>query len=111
MEKTIKIGDKEILLKATAMNLLIYQEEFGEDIFRAKGSLLDAMGKDGIEFDKIPSLTLLKMLWTMARTGDKSFPPFSDWVDSLEELPMVELYTENINLFLANMVTKSDIKN
>ena len=111
MEKTIKLGDKEILLKATAMNLLIYQEEFGEDIFKAKGELLDAMGKDGIEFNKIPSLTLLKMLWTMARTGDKSFPPFNEWVDSLEELPMVELYTENINLFLANMVTKSDIKN
>ena len=37
MEKTIKIGDKEILLKATAMNLLIYSEEFGEDLFKAKG--------------------------------------------------------------------------
>ena len=46
MEKTIKIGDKEILLKATAMNLLIYQEEFGEDMFKAKGELLDAFKGD-----------------------------------------------------------------
>lgn len=111
MEKTIKLGDKEILLKATAMNLIIYQEAFGEDMFKAKGELLDAMGKDGIQFEKIPSATLLKMLWTMARTGDKNFPPFKEWVESLEELPVVELYNENINLFLANMVQKSDIKN
>lgn len=111
MEKTIKLGDKEILLKATAMNLIIYQEAFGEDMFKAKGELLDAMGKDGIQFEKIPSVTLLKMLWTMARTGDKNFPPFRDWLESLEELPVVDLYNENINLFLANMVQKSDIKN
>lgn len=111
MEKTIKLGDKEILLKATAMNLLIYQEAFGEDMFRAKGEILKALNGDGIDYSSVNSVLLLRCLWTMARTGDKNFPPFKEWVESLEELPVVELYAENVELFLANMVTKSDIKN
>lgn len=111
MEKTIKIGDKEILLKATAMNLLIYQEEFGEDLFKAKGELLDAFKGDHIEYGKIPSLTLLKLMWCMARTGDPKFPPFADWMASLDEVPIIELYNTNIDLFMSNMMTRSDIKN
>lgn len=111
MEKTIKLGDKEILLKATAMNLLIYQEEFGEDMFKAKGELLDAFKGDHIEYGEIPSLTLLKLMWTMAKTGDPKFLPFADWMASLDEVPIIELYNTNIDLFMSNMMTRSDIKN
>lgn len=111
MEKTIKLGDKEILLKATAMNLLIYEEQFGEDMFKAKAELLGAVGKEGIMLDRIPSVTILKMIWTMARTGDPEIPSFREWIASLDELPMVELYNDCLSLFLANMTTKSDIKN
>lgn len=111
MEKTIKLGDKEVLLKATAMNLIIYQETFGEDIFKAKGQLLDAFNGSEMNFGKIPSVLLLKLMWTMARTGDKDFPPFEEWVESLDEIPVVELYQKNIDLFMSNMMTRSDIKN
>lgn len=111
MEKVIKIGDQEITLKANALNLLIYQEEFGEDMFKAKGELLKTFGSDGIRYDEISSVTLLRLIWTMARTYDEKFPPFREWVGSLDEIPVVALYNDNVNLFLTNMLPKSDIKN
>lgn len=111
MEKKITLGGKEILLKATAMNLLIYQAEFGEDMFKAKGELLKAFSSEGIDYSSINSLQLLRMIWTFAKTGDKNFPPFREWMESLDEVPVVDLYNDNIDLFLSNMITKSDIKN
>lgn len=111
MEKIVKLGGKEILLKATAMNLLIYQEQFGEDMFHAKGELIDVFGQKEIKYKDIPSVTVMKLFWTMAKTGNPDFPPFREWVESLDEFPVVELYNDNIELFLANMMTRSDIKN
>ena len=111
MEKIIKIGDNEIKLKATAMNLLIYQEEFGEDMFNAKGLILDAFTNNEITFKDIPSLLMLKILWTMARTADPKFPSFKVWMESLDEVPMIDIYRENIDMFMSNMMTRSDIKN
>lgn len=111
MEKTIDLGGKKTTLRANAMNLIVYQEAFGEDMFEAKDKLLKAFGNGGMVVGAIPSVTVLRMLWTMARCYDKDIPPFNDWIEGLDEIPIVDIYNENLDLFLSNMLSNTDIKN
>lgn len=41
MEKIIYIGNKEVKLKANAMQALIFRKEFGRDIMEVQGSLMN----------------------------------------------------------------------
>ena len=45
MEKVIKIGDKDVRLKANAMQAIIYRREFGRDIMEVQGSIMKMMSR------------------------------------------------------------------
>lgn len=109
MERTVTINGKPVKLKASAMNLLIYQSEFNEDIFKAKAEFLKATDGDRVDLTKVNAVALAKMVWTLAKTADNTLPDFNTWLESLDELPVVELYTTNYELFLTNMFEQSDI--
>lgn len=109
MEKTVNINGKPTRLKACAMNLLIYQSAFKEDIFKAKSEFLKALDGNAFDLSKVNSVALAKMVWTLAKTADNTLPDFNTWMAELEELPVVELYTENSELFYSNMFEQSDI--
>ena len=91
MEKTVTINGKPTRLKACAMNLLIYQSEFKEDIFKAKSEFLKALDGNAFDLSKVNSVALAKMVWTLAKTADNTLPDFNTWMAELEELPVVEL--------------------
>lgn len=107
MEKIIEIGDKKILLKACAKNLLVYNAQFGEDFFSAAGSLVHA-GMDGtVDFRKISSLDVARLVWCMAKTADDTILPFEDWFASMDAFPVLDIYTELIELITVNMTAKN----
>lgn len=109
MEKTVNINGKPVKLKACAMNLLIYQSEFKEDIFKAKSEFIKATDGNRVDLTKVNSVALAKMVWTLAKTADNTLPDFNTWLSELEELPVIDLYTENYELFISNMFEQSDI--
>lgn len=109
MQRTIKIADKEVTLKATAYTLVVYQAEFDEDMFIAQDKVLKAINGDEVVISKIDTLYTLKILWALIKTADESLPSFNDWIKDLPEVPMVELYSDYISLLTANMITHSDI--
>ena len=77
MEKIIYIGNKEVKLKANAMQALIFRKEFGRDIMEVQGSLMNivnvkpngevVLNMDGLK--GIDSVDIVQMIWTLAKTA------------------------------------------
>ena len=78
--RRIKIGEKEIGLKATPLALLYYKQEFKTDLI---GDLLkmQKLAKDPSALD---SVALLQIAWAMNKAAEgkgKTFPHFESWLD------------------------------
>ena len=76
METTIRIGEKEVTLRATAAVPYLYREEFGQDM------LLDmAETSSGSN-----TALFTRLAYIMARHADKSQTPENiiDWLDQFE---------------------------
>lgn len=81
--RTIKIGEKEIGLKATPLALLYYKQEFKSDLI---GDLLkmQAIANDPSALD---SVALLQIAWAMNKAAEgkgKAFPHFESWLEQFE---------------------------
>lgn len=81
--RTIKIGSKDIGLKATPLALLFYKQEFKSDLI---GDLIEmsAIEKD---MSKIDTVTILQLVWAMNKAYNglgKPFPNFDKWLDNLD---------------------------
>lgn len=128
MEKTIRIGEIEVNLKANARNLLIYRAAFGEDFMKAAGGLLKVFkprldengevvtNEDGqplsdIDFTNLNGIGMMRMIWSMARTASNETPPFDKWVDQFDAFPVMDILNDTYELIMANMATISPIKN
>lgn len=88
--RIIKIGEKEVGLKATPLALLYYRQEFKTDLTG------DLMNMKGLEKDpsKMDSVQILQMTWAMAKANEgigKKFPDFEKWVSELNEFDFTEL--------------------
>jgi hypothetical protein len=81
--RTIKIGEKEIGLKATPLALLYYKQEFKTDLI---GDLLkmQALANDPSALD---SVAILQIAWAMNKAAEgkgKTFPHFESWLNQFE---------------------------
>jgi hypothetical protein len=81
--RTIKIGEKEIGLKATPLALLYYKQEFKTDLI---GDLLkmQALANDPSALD---SVAILQIAWAMNKAAEgkgKTFPHFESWLEQFE---------------------------
>ena len=110
MERTVTIDGKAVALKASAYNLVLYRAEFGEDIFVAKSDVFAALEGTTLNLRKIDGLGTAKMLWCMAKTADEKLPGFNEWMKSIDDLPIIDLLSDNLELFVSNMNQKSEIK-
>ncbi len=107
MEKIIEIDSKKITLKACAKNLLVYNAQFGEDFFSAAGGLVNVGINGNIDFRKIHSIQLAQLVWSLAKTADDSTPPFPEWFLQFDAFPVLDIYSEIIELLTVNMTVKN----
>lgn len=87
--KTIKIGEKEIGLKASPLALLYYKQAFGSDLVG------DLVKMQDLEKDpsKIDSVIVLQVTWAMAKAHEglnQKFPDFVNWLADLEYFDMTD---------------------
>jgi hypothetical protein len=88
--RTIKIGEKEIGLKATPLALVYYKQAFGSDLVGDLVKMQD-IAKDP---SKIDSVFLLQVTWAMAKAYEgvgKKFPDFMNWVADLESFDFTDV--------------------
>lgn len=119
MEKIIKIGEKDVRLKANAMQAIIYRREFGRDIMEVQGSIMkmlkfDKSGNGAFNFDGIGNLDsvgIVQVIWTMAKAADASTPPLEQWLEQFDAFPIMDVFMEAYELILANFISTTKIKN
>jgi hypothetical protein len=127
MEKIIKIGGQDILLRSNARNLTVYRDEFNEDYFIASKMVqeiyvpvLDENGKPkkkngqflfNVDSSKLDSLRLARLVWTMAKTANKDLTGFEDWLDTLDSFPILIVFKDVAELINVNLTSITDIKN
>ena len=90
MEMTIKIGGKDVRVKATASLPLKYRAYFGRDLF-ADLSSIPAGVRD---MSKIDTSVFYNVAWCMAKTADDKIPEIEKWVDSFEYFNPFNVYNQ-----------------
>lgn len=116
MEKTVNIGGRDMLLKATAKLPIVFEAQFGKNFMEVQQNIFnivstDADGNRQVDLSKLDYVGLCQIIWAMAKSGEAQTPPFDDWLDTLDALPMIDTIEEIIELLLANLVSRSRIKN
>lgn len=116
MEKTIVIDNKQVRLKATAALPKRYKAQFGRDYFADLMKVAKVFGKGmkrnfGIQDISFASLDHMDMevfydiIWTMAKTADRTIPDPLEWLDGFEVFPLNEIMGEVKDLLTDTMPT------
>jgi hypothetical protein len=123
MESIIKLGDEEVRLKANAITAMHYKNQFKSDVLK---DTLNALG--GIEtvmklrdlqrvedyqklqlmLDGIDTVLVYQLVWSFAKTADRQFPPFYQWIENADLPPVTELLLEEnfVELLIGNVYRK-----
>lgn len=116
--RIVKMGEKEIGLKATPLALLYYKQEFKTDLLGDLIKLAGNLAKSGgdlirlaelaekssnevnindLDLDAIAAeldtVTILKLVWAMNKASEgpgKAFPNFEAWLDDLEVFDLTD---------------------
>ena len=104
MEKVIKIGGQEVLLKSTGATPLRYKAQFGKDFFTELAKLekmTKKKGSESIDFELFYNLT-----WVFAKTANKDIPPLLEWLDTFDSFPVAEIMPDIMELVTSCIATR-----
>lgn len=109
MEKLIKVGDRDIVFRATAATPMKYRNAFpGKDLFK------DLMSLDGLseaDFEGVDMGIFERIAYIMSDAYGKHVS-FEEWLDSFEMMDIMNVLPEIMVLWEANMDTQSEaVKN
>lgn len=121
MERIIKIGEKNVGFKATALTPRLYRHKMGRDMIvdmnklRKAFSKAEKISKNATEEEKkdaqlsVMDLEIFEnVAWIMAKQYDSSVPDTSDeWLDEFDTFSIYEILPEIITLWKANNSTTS----
>ena len=120
MDKIIKIGDKEVTLRATAGILTMYRAQFNRDGLKDIMAFSNNMNKSlndakklaleqGGEYTSYIDMTVIdtdlivNLTWTMAKKANSSIPPVDDWLDTFDTFPINEVLAPVFELIMGTM--------
>ena len=126
-EKTIKIGEKSVILRANASFLLIYKDQFGREALTDIFPLLqmampvlslvqgEELGPDaamalGDGLSKFDTDVFIKILWAMAKNADHSLPDPETWIESFDVFPLIDIIAEITPFALDSLISKKKQK-
>lgn len=91
MEKTITIGNKNIVLRAVAGVLIIYKEQFGTEYVEDMASIADDVEK---------AVTVGgQLIWAMAKAADDKILPPKEFYDDIGSFDLDTAFREAADLF------------
>ncbi|GGJ62029.1 hypothetical protein [Virgibacillus salexigens] len=117
MEKTIVIDGKEVRFKTTAATPLRYKAQFQSDFFAdllklapLKKLFPKNLDVENMDVEKIQEAMryldfdlFYNILWSMAKTADKSIPEPLEWLDQFEVFPLKEIFPQVQDLINSNL--------
>ena len=114
LEKTVKIGDRDVKFRSSASVPRLYRIKFKRDIFRDLTKLEKAYNRKTDEGDEmqIEDLEIFEnVAYIMALHADPSIPPTIDeWLDQFEMFSIYEVLPEILELWGSNIITDIESK-
>lgn len=137
MIKTIKINrEQSVTLNSAAGWFFVYREQFGRDILpdimpmlegiltaginalkNVEGSkvTLDAIDNDVltdffINISGLESITILQIIWAMAKTADSEIEPPEVWFNQFDVFPLDQLIPKVLRLVVESSVSSKNAK-
>ncbi|MGE7545068.1 hypothetical protein [Sporosarcina newyorkensis] len=123
MESLISLGEEKVRLKANAITAMHYKNQFKSDILKdtlaAIGGIEAIMQLRDLEqasdyqklhtmIDNIDTVLIYQLVWSFAKTADRNFVPFYQWMEVAELPPVTELLLEDnfVELLIGNVYRK-----
>ncbi len=90
--KTVKIGDKELGLRATPLALLYYKQSFKKDLIEDLVSFQDMANIEKGDFSGFDSVKILQICYAMNKADNfgKQFPDFETWLSKLDGIDFAD---------------------
>lgn len=100
MDRVIKIGDKEVTLRATASTVRRYRARFGRDLFLDMQAFTGGT-QSGESLEAIENL-----MYIMAKQANDKIPDdINEWLDQFETFPLTDLAVPVVNLWTESSIT------
>lgn len=84
--REINLGSQVVRVKASALALHFYEEEFKKDLFGDLVKMSRILGANDPE--KIEIIPILRLIWAMAKAGayPSAFKSFENWLAAFEDI-------------------------
>lgn len=114
LQKTVKVGDKEVVFRSSATIPRLYRIKFKRDIFKDLSKMEQSYkGKtsEGGSFE-IEDLEIFEnVAYIMAFHADHTIPGnIDDWLDQFEMFSIYEVLPEILELWGTNLITDVESK-
>lgn len=111
MEKIIEIDDKQVRFKSTAATPLRFKAQFGKDYFAEllKLNSLSKFKQEEANYESLENVdfeVFYNIIWSLAKTADKSIPEPLMWLDGFDEFPLFEIIPQIQDMITASISTK-----
>lgn len=115
MEKTVRIGDKEVTFRSSASVPRIYRIKFKRDIFRDLAKLEKSFQDKGGEEGSVMEIDDLEIFenvaYIMAYHADPTIPKTIDeWLEQFDMFSIYEILPEILELWGTNLITDVEAK-
>ncbi|MGF9909410.1 hypothetical protein [Brevibacillus porteri] len=106
--KELNIGNRKVRVRATALALLFYKQEFKSDLLGDLMKMAQGMAgiqsllrkgendlqidHDSMDLSQLDTVMLLQLIWAMAKADQfgKPFPSFFEWVSSIGDFNLFD---------------------
>ncbi len=88
--RSIQVGKKKIKIMGSAIAPFYYKQAFGSSL---TGDLIK-LGEVENDITKIDDVSILQMIWAMAKAVDRNISPFIDWLEEIEFINLDEILTD-----------------
>lgn len=110
MEKTVKIGNAEILMKATGNTPKRYREMFNKDLIVEYQRLLKNIDDNGNFTDKADLGVMDRLAYTMAKQANNDIPDIDEWLDQFAPLDIYNAMADILGVWVRSSETLSESK-
>lgn len=104
MEKILNIDGRNVKFKSTGAFLLHYKAQFKRDAIKDILKLQNAVDTKTKKIKDIEAFDLevfYNLVWTLAKTADKSIDPPLEWLDTFSTFPLMDILPEVMELIMS----------
>lgn len=112
MDKTIKIGNKNIPIRANGLILLAYKRDFGREMLTDMLSIYkkSKSGDYTVDIESLNIETVYKITYTLAKLADPNIGSMDEWLSGFDCFPIYDALQEIMPIITDSITTDAKLK-